>query len=68
VLTKQDRDEWRVRCVEHPSYVQSIVPALLTALDEKDALIAELFGYVERIQWTDAEAANIEKLKARAEK
>jgi len=67
-MTKAEREEWRIRCVEHPSYVQAIVPALLTALDAKDALIADLLGYVERIQWTDAEAVNIEKLKARAEK
>jgi hypothetical protein len=52
-----------VGCVRLEMIEKSVV---LTALDEKDALIADLIGYIERIQWTDAEAVNIEKLKARA--
>jgi hypothetical protein len=48
--------------------ISKLTTQLLTALDEKDVLIADLLHYLGRVMWTNAEAANIEKLKARAEK
>lgn len=63
-MTKAEREELREGCDEPYLYIGK----LLTTLDEKDTLIADLLGYIERIQWTAAEAVNIEKLKARAEK
>ena len=42
------------------------VTKLVAEIRSKDALIAELIHYIDRIQWTDAEARNIAAPKARA--
>ena len=70
-MTKQELDAFD-RCIEGmTSYdrawvLNRDVAKLVGEIRAKDALIADLLGYIERIQWTDAEAVNIEKLKARA--
>lgn len=67
-MTKAERKELRamqnMTCFRDEALLK--MPRALDALDAKDALIAELIHYIDRIQWTDAEAKNIAALKARA--
>lgn len=69
-MTKAERKELRamqnMTCFRDEALLK--MPHALDALDDKDALIAELIHYIDRIQWTDAEAKNIAALKARAGK
>ena len=67
-MTKAERKELRamqnMTCFRDEALLK--MPRALDALDAKDSLIAELIHYIDRIQWTDAEAKNIAALKARA--